>query len=380
LAPVSRQIDGVVRTLFGPLLGPEPVAEGWQLQSWDCEQGFTLAFERGDSLILIELEDRNEALQCWARTEVFNVNARRMFQGAVPLDEADRHLVDLVVAVIRDRESDLPNVERATTSRRTAVREILVDRVLMPEGRGGYYLNPYAGCMIGCPFCYVSERADLSRRLEGLPKLPWGHYVDVKINAPEVLRREVKESSPGFVRMSPILTDPYQPIERRYRITRQCLEVFLDSGFVPGILTRARRITEDLDLLRQFPKAIAGFSIPTDIDSYRRIFEPGADPVDDRFEALKRLHEGGLTTIAIIQPMLPMNVENMVAKVAPYVRAVRIDRMHFIERVRSTYLEHNLADAMTTAFFDETEGQLREGFESHGVLVGDFDDLAGLVL
>src|SRR5262249_54025757 len=142
-----------------------------------------------------------------------------------PLSEDDRDFVDRVVAVIREREALLPDGERPVANRQTVVRTVLVERLLMPEGRSQYYINPYVGCMIGCPFCYVMDRADFSRRLEGLPQLQWGHYLDVKVNAAEVLRRETQTLKRGIVRMSPILTDPYQSVERRYRITRQCLQV-----------------------------------------------------------------------------------------------------------------------------------------------------------
>src|SRR6185369_2391155 len=168
------------------------------------------------------------------------------------------------------RERSLPHTERSTPERDTMVRTIAVDRVLMREARDQYYINPYVGCMIACPFCYVIDRADFSRRLQGLPELPWGQHLDVKINAAEVLRREVPGQR-GTVRMSPILTDPYQPAERRYRITRQCLEVLLDSELAPVVLTRAPRILDDLPLLQRFRRLLVGFSIPTDMDEYPRI-------------------------------------------------------------------------------------------------------------
>ena len=71
-----------------------------------------------------------------------------------------------------------------------------------------------------------------------------------------------------------------------YRITRQCLEVLRDAGYRVMILTRAARITDDLELIGAMDGAAVGFSIPTDDDSYRSIFEPGADPVEDRIRAI----------------------------------------------------------------------------------------------
>src|SRR5262249_55197546 len=236
--------------------------------------------------LLLEFEERNDHLDCYSRTAQFNVCVRRQFEDA-SLSDGDREFVDRVIAEVRKREAALVGSDRATTERRTVVREIVVDRLLMHEGRRQYYINPYVGCMIACPFCYVIDRADFSRRLEGLPRLPWGHYLDVKVNAAEVLRRETQVVTSGLVRMSPILTDPYQSAERHYRITRQCLEVLLETELVPVVLTRAPRILDDLELLKCFRRAVVGFSIPTDADEYRQIFEPNADPIEERFTALR---------------------------------------------------------------------------------------------
>jgi hypothetical protein len=272
---MARTVDQLARQLFAPILQARSSPDGWHVLGWDAEQGLALTLGREATVLLIELEDRDESLPCYARTKQFNVCARVQLVARDMTDE-ERRVVDKVVALVARRESLLPVVARPASSPRAAVREIAVDRVLMPEGGGHYYVNPYVGCMIGCEFCYVGPRADLSRRLEGLPALPWGRYVDVKVNAAEVLREEVRNSPPGIVRMSPILTDPYQPLEARYRVTRQCLEVLLDAGFTPVILTRAARVLDDLALLARFPRAVVGFSIPTDDDAMRAHFEPGA--------------------------------------------------------------------------------------------------------
>jgi DNA repair photolyase len=231
--------------------------------------------------------------------------------------------------------------------------------------------------MIGCDFCYAAHRADLSRALGGLPELPWGRYVDVKVNAAEVLRREVTQHPPGVVRMSPIVTDPYQPLERRFRITRQCLEVLLEAGFTPLVLTRAARVLDDVDLLARFPRAAVGLSVPTDDDAIRRIFEPGGDPIDERLDALARCRAAGIRTFGVIQPMLPMNPARLVEQMAPHVTVVRIDRMHELSRSRAHYEAAGRLDASEDAFFERTGAELRAGFTAAGVAVDDRDDLGG---
>lgn len=370
-------MDALARELLAPLLAATPGPRQWRLVAWDCEQGIQVSLGRGDTVLLVEIEPRNDSLDCYLRTARFNVNARRTFRADLPLDDDERRVVDQLGAMLRIRERALPVIDRPTTSRGSAVREITVDRMLIPEGLGHYYVNPYVGCMIGCSFCYVDDRADLSRALEGLPRLPWGRWVDVKVNAAEVLRREVREHPPGIVRLSPIVTDPYQPLERTFRITRQCLEVLVDAGFVPMVLTRAARIREDYPLLARAKAAVVGFSIPTDDDRLRAEFEPGADPIEARIEALAEAHAMGLRTCAVIQPMLPMNVERLVAQLAPIVHVVRIDRMHRVDRAAADYARAGCPEALTDEFFEETAAALRAAFAARGVLADDLDDLAG---
>jgi DNA repair photolyase len=334
---------------------------------------------RGARVLLVELGPHDETRPCHARTQRFNGYARRLFDARTPLDAEERRIVETIVNVVRAREHRWPVVERPTTTRRSLVREVLVERLLVPEGRAQYYLNPYVGCVIGCEFCYVAELADLSRALEGLPRLEWGRYVDVKVNAPAILREEVKRLTPGPVRLSPVLTDPYQPIERRFRVTRGCLEVLLEARFTPVVLTRAALVVDDLELLARFPSAAVGFSVPTDDDSIRAVFEPGADPIDERLEALGRCHRAGLRTFAVIQPMLPMDPVALAARLAPHVHAVRIDRMYELDRMRPVYERAGLAAAASDQFFAETTAALRTAFAARGVAVDELDDLSALL-
>lgn len=375
---ITRELDRIAREFLAPVLDGQFAASGWTLLSWDAEQGISLTFARQRLILLLELEQRNDRLDCYARTARFNICVRRQFEDA-DLSDADRRFVDDVIALVRAREGALPDPVRATADRKTVVREVRVERLLMHEGANRYYINPYVGCMIACPFCYVIDRADFSRRLEGLPQLPWGHSLDVKVNAAEVLRREVQPGPRGTVRMSPILTDPYQSAERHYRITRQCLEVLLETELAPVVLTRAPRILDDLDLLKRFRRALVGFSIPTDADEYRQIFEPNADPIDERLAALRALHAAGIGTFAVIQPVLPMNAERLVEQIAPHVRAVRLDRLYVGERVQHLYDRHGLGEYATESYAERTIAQLTAGFAARGVRVDPLDNIEPLL-
>lgn len=371
---MTRAVDAAVRALLGPLLAATPGPSQWRLLAWDVDQGVTLTLEKGDRRVRVEVTARDEARPCFARTARFNLAA--CTEGEGDLDADARRAVEQLTRLVRAREGLLPVIGRPEPVARSAVREVEVDRVLVPEGPGRYYVNPYVGCMIGCAFCWAAEGADLSRALEGLPPSPWGRWVDVKVNAPAVLRRELPLHAPGTVRLSPVVTDPYQPLERRYRVTRGCLEAMAERGFTPVVLTREARVLEDVDLLRRCPGAAVGLSIPTDDDRVRAAFEPGASPIDERLDALRRLHAAGVRTFAVVQPALPMDAARLIDAVAPYVRAVRVDRMHAVERAEALYARAGRLDAMDDGFADALVRALTEGFAARGVRVDALDDLA----
>lgn len=354
-------------------------APRWRLVGWDVEQGVSFTLERGPTAVLVELERPLPGRACAARTARFDVMARAVDRPR-SLSREELAMLDRVIAALRRAEPRLASVGRPVTTQRTEVREVRADRVLVSEGCGQYYVNPYAGCIIGCPYCYVAERADFSRELAGLPRVPWGRWVAVKIDAPEVLERELARAAPGPVRLSPILTDPYQPIERRYRVTRRCLEVLArHPGFAPVVLTRAARVLEDVELLARFPHAAVGLSIPTDDDRVRQRFEPGADPIDERLEALAALAAAGVRTFAVVQPLLPMDPERLVERVAPHVRSVRIDRMHAMDRALPLYRAAGREDAASDAWFAATKSELEDAFTRRGVLFDELEDMRAVV-
>lgn len=137
-----------------------------------------------------------------------------------------------------------------------------------------------------------------------------GEYVDVRINAPTVLREQLKKPHKGTVFLSS-LTDPYQPLEKKYEITRKILQELLhgmktNPELKVSILSRSYFVTRDIDLFKQFGDTIeVGFSINTLDESYRRNFEPVAAPAKRRLEELKELHDNGIRTYVGLGPVLP---------------------------------------------------------------------------
>lgn len=137
---------------------------------------------------MVELEAADRTRPCFATTRRFNVYYRRRGEERRDLTADERDVLASLVAALREEEVGLVAVHpRAEPTDSVQVRELEVSRALVREGPGAYDLNPYVGCLLACPFCYAQHRADFSRSLEGLAPQPWGRWLDVKVNAPEVL-------------------------------------------------------------------------------------------------------------------------------------------------------------------------------------------------
>jgi DNA repair photolyase len=167
-------------------------------------------------------------------------------------------------------------------------------------------LNPYMGCVHRCTFCYV-------RAFEARADRPWddryGASIRVKTNVAEVLRRELARSS--WQREAVAVgaaTDPYQPAEGRYRLTRACIEAFAEAETPFSIITRGPLIVRDTDFLAEAARSArvsVTFSVPTlDEDIWRRT-EPGTAPPRQRLRALARLVEAGIDASVGMAPILP---------------------------------------------------------------------------
>lgn len=162
-----------------------------------------------------------------------------------------------------------------------------------------FVLNPYVGCQHACVYCY----ADFIKRFTGHKGEEWGSFVDVKINAPETITlKSVKKDS---VILIGSVTDPYQPLEARYKITRGCLEKLLESQPRLEILTKSSLILRDLDLLKQFKNLKVGLSVGILDRALSRKLEPYTPLPERRLETLKKLHEENIKTYLFISPIFP---------------------------------------------------------------------------
>lgn len=169
-------------------------------------------------------------------------------------------------------------------------------------------INPYNGCLFGCMYCYAAQIARWKH-----PDEEWGTYLDVKINAPELLKKELlklekklKSKNFGSIFFSSI-TDPYVGMEAKYKLTRKCLEVLADFEYEGeiAILTKSPLVTRDIDIFKKLKKVEVGFTVTTLDDKVSQFLEVDAPPVSSRIKALKELSEAGINSYAFIGPILP---------------------------------------------------------------------------
>lgn len=239
------------------------------------------------------------------------------------------------------------------------IREITVKGVLSKSRVFDYVVNPYTGCQHGCTYCY----ARFMKRFTGHTE-PWGEFVDVKINAPELLKHQITRASLGRVWMSGVC-DPYQPLEKQYMLTRKCLEILLAHGWEVTIQTKSPLVLRDVELLQKAPRLEVGLTITTTDEAIRQLFEPKAPSIEARLNALGELHNAGIRTFAMIAPLLP-GAEGLAARLRNNVDYVLVDRMnyHYGDRV---YRKHGLEYAMRDEFFFSTAHKLVSALSSLGI-------------
>jgi DNA repair photolyase len=167
-------------------------------------------------------------------------------------------------------------------------------------------LNPYMGCVHRCTFCYVRA---FERRADRPSDERYGTSIRVKVNVAAVLRAQLGRSSwAGEPIAIGAATDPYQPAEGRYRLTRACLEVLRDAANPFSIITRGPLIVRDVDLLAeasQRAEVSVTFSVPTVDDDVWRTTEPGTAPPRQRLRALQLLVDAGVSASVGMAPLLP---------------------------------------------------------------------------
>ncbi len=167
-------------------------------------------------------------------------------------------------------------------------------------------INPYRGCEFACKYCYARYTHEFMEMRDGAE---FEQKIYVKQHTADLLRRELKKVKPGEPIALGTATDPYQPAERRYEVTRGILEEFArHRGFELGIVSKSNLVVRDLDLLRevsQHNRLSIHITITTLNTDLARILEPRAPRPDLRMDAVRQLSEAGLSVGVSCSPVLP---------------------------------------------------------------------------
>jgi len=195
------------------------------------------------------------------------------------------------------------------------INEITAKTILTKTSLPGcdYVINPYNGCQFACMYCYAAQIARWKH-----PGEEWGSFLDVKTNAPGLLKRDLeklekkyKSKNFGIIWFSSV-TDPYTGLEAKYKLTRQCLQILVDFEYQGQVAlqTKSPLITRDIDLFKKLKDVSIGFTITTLDDKVSRFLEVEAPPVSARIEAIEKLNKEKIPTYSFIGPILPHFIKN----------------------------------------------------------------------
>jgi DNA repair photolyase len=186
------------------------------------------------------------------------------------------------------------------------IRQISCKTALSPSSLPGlnYSLNPYRGCQHNCAYCYVPNVLRIKRE-------SWGGFVDIKSNIPLILAKELKKKKRGVIGLSTV-TDPYQSVEKKYSLSRYCLEQILRYDFPVCIQTKSDLVLRDIELISKISDVELLVSIGTLNDLERKAIEPFSSTIQNRLQVVKRFSEIGIKTVVFYGPIYPSTRVNEV--------------------------------------------------------------------
>lgn len=202
----------------------------------------------------------------------------------------------------------------------SVVNEISCQKLLSPTSIeiADYVINPYRGCVYGCLYCYARKNKAFLKQNK-----KWGSFVDVKINALDMLDKELDMVCPKRVLIGSI-TESYQPAENKYKLTRGVLKRLAARKIPVTILTKSNLIIRDIDLLSELKENKICFTINTLDEEDKLVFEPFSSSVKARIKAVKELNDAGVNTYVHVGPVFPFitDVYGLMAELSDTTKAL----------------------------------------------------------
>lgn len=209
------------------------------------------------------------------------------------------------------------------------IKEARTGKIIVDSGFSGYdkCLNPYVGCQFGCKYCYV-------RFFIKDKEHPWGEFVRVRNHIGKLEKELIKCPNTRIVLGT--MTDPYQPQERKYRITRKALTIIKNSPNKPkkiGIFTRSPIILDDLELLIEL-KAQVHFTVTPLPQNIIKCIEPIPIPIKTRLEVIEKLVRAGIKTCCNFAPAIPTLSEPLTKYLSDEAKRINIDEF-FVDPIQA---------------------------------------------
>jgi len=207
------------------------------------------------------------------------------------------------------------------------IKEIIASSIITKSNIPSidYVINPYVGCTHACAYCYARFMKKFTNHTE-----PWGQFVDVKINAPDLIPLNSKKYRGKKILIASV-TDAYMPLEKKYGLTRRILERLTSLQPNLSILTKSNLVVRDIDIIKKFEHCEVGFTITSTQENIRQGVEPEACTYEQRIQALEHIHSAGLETYVFIAPILPYltDWQSIITQTKPFTTYYMFDKLNF---------------------------------------------------
>ena len=233
-----------------------------------------------------------------------------------------------------------------------------------------YVVNPYIGCSFSCLYCYASFMG----RFIGEPVENWGNYVYIKKNSVEIFDKQLKKfldkNSSSTIFFSSV-TDPYLPLEKKYQLPRNMLEILKNTNY-PGlisILTKSALVLRDIDVLQGLKNVEVGFTITSSQDRISRALEIKAPSITSRLDALHKLNSHNIRTYAFLGPILPhllqnpSELESLISLVAQTgTKSVYVEHINLSPYIKQKIVSYDKTLASTYLSLKKNKIQINDDF------------------
>ena len=235
-----------------------------------------------------------------------------------------------------------------------------------------YVINPYVGCAHSCKYCYAS----FMKRFTGHTE-EWGTFLDVKRCDKPLGKKKLT----GKVVFLSSVTDPYNPLEKQYEVTRNLLKQLQNIDCILNISTKSSLILRDIDLLKKQKHLLVDMSLNTLDDNFRKAMDCAAS-VEERLQTLRELHENGIYTMLFISPMFPCitDYRELIEATKDFVQEYWFENLNLRGNYKKTILDyihanypqydelyHTIYQEGNTLFWQELEKDFIAYCEKHSI-------------